>query len=234
VLLARALDYAHREGIVHRDVKPANVLLTPERAPKIADFGIAKLEDAHLTQTGAVIGTPYYMSPEQLESDEVDGRSDLFSLGSLLYAALAGRPPFLGPDLAAITRQVLFKNPEPLSETVSGIPRALDGGLARALAKDPEDRYASGAEFAADLERVTRRALVLSLGERTIESVGRRAPRRRSSTSKAPRRSKPELPPVTRRPRRLRRLAHGGCRRVIREPGGDEGRESSQRRPRPV
>ena len=174
VLLARALDYAHREGVVHRDVKPANVLLTTEGVPKIADFGIAKLADAHLTQTGAVIGTPYYMSPEQFEADEVDGRSDLFSLGSLFYAALAGRPPFLGPDLATITRQVLHKNPEPPSEVVSGIPRALDGVLARALAKEPKDRYASGAELAEDVERVIRGEAPLrplSLGEKTIESV---------------------------------------------------------------
>lgn len=174
VLLARALDYAHREGVVHRDVKPANVLLTTEGVPKIADFGIAKLADAHLTQTGAVIGTPYYMSPEQFEADEVDGRSDLFSLGSLFYAALAGRPPFLGPDLATITRQVLHKNPEPPSEVVSGIPRALDGVLARALAKEPKDRYASGVELAEDVERVIRGEAPLrplSLGEKTIESV---------------------------------------------------------------
>jgi tetratricopeptide (TPR) repeat protein len=173
VLLARALDFAHGEGVVHRDVKPANVLLTPEGAPKIADFGIAKLEDTHLTQTGAVIGTPYFMSPEQLEADEVDGRSDLFSLGSLLYAALAGRPPFVGADLSAITRQVLFKNPEPLSEVVTGIPRSLDGVLARALAKDPKDRYANGAELAHDLERVIRGEAPLrplALGERTAES----------------------------------------------------------------
>ncbi len=173
VLLARALDFAHRQGVVHRDVKPANVLLAPEGSPKIADFGIAKLGDAHLTQTGAVIGTPYYMSPEQLEADEVDGRSDLFSLGSLLYAVLAGHPPFIGSDLSAITRQVLFKNPEPVSEAVTGIPRALDGVLARALAKDREDRYASGAELADDIERVIRGEAPLrplAPGERTVES----------------------------------------------------------------
>jgi len=174
VLLARALDYAHREGVVHRDVKPANVLLTADGVPKIADFGIAKLQDAHLTLSGDVIGTPYYMSPEQAEADEVDGRSDLFSLGSLFYAVLAGRPPFLGPDLAAVTRQIVHKNPEPLSEVVSGVPRALDGVLARAMAKAPGRRYASGAELADELERVIAGEAPLrplSLGERTIESV---------------------------------------------------------------
>ena len=192
VLLARALDFAHREGVVHRDVKPANVLLTPAGAPKVADFGIAKLGDAHLTQTGAVIGTPYYMSPEQLEADEVDGRSDLFSLGSLLYAVLAGRPPFVGPDLSAITRQVLFKNPEPLTEAVSGIPRALDGVLARALAKDPKDRYANGAELADDLERVIRGETPLrplALGERTVESPKAATDDARELVLESPRRS---------------------------------------------
>jgi len=180
VLLARALDYAHREGVVHRDVKPANVLLTPEGVPKIADFGIAKLADAHLTTTGAVVGTPYYMSPEQLEAGEVDGRSDLFSLGSLFYALLAGKPPFTGPDLAAITRQVLFKNPEP----PAGIPPALDGVLARAFAKEPRDRYQNGNELADDVERVIQGGAPLrplSLGERTIESEKAVSERPRSS-----------------------------------------------------
>ncbi len=174
VLLARALDYAHREGVVHRDMKPANVLLTAEGKPKIADFGIAKLQDAHLTQTGDVVGTPYYMSPEQLEADEVDGRSDLFSLGSLFYALVAGRPPFLGPDVASITRQILHKNPEPLSELVPDVPRDLDGVVGRALAKERAERYGSGGELAADVERVTRGETPrrpLTLGEKTVESM---------------------------------------------------------------
>jgi tetratricopeptide (TPR) repeat protein len=182
VLLARALDYAHREGVVHRDVKPANVLLTPSGVPKIADFGIAKIEEAHLTQSGAVVGTPYYMSPEQVEAGEVDGRSDLFSLGSLFHALLAGKPPFAGPDLAAITRQILFKNPEP----PAGIPPAVDGVLARALAKDPKERYQTGAELAEDVERVIRGdnpLRPLSLGERTIESPNVVAPRPHRSSA---------------------------------------------------
>jgi tetratricopeptide (TPR) repeat protein len=183
VLLARALDYAHREGVVHRDMKPANVLLTPDGKPKIADFGIAKLQDAHLTKTGDVIGTPYYMSPEQLEGDEVDGRSDLFSLGSLFYALVAGRPPFVGPDVASITRQVLHKNPEPLSELVPDVPPDLDGVVGRALAKERSERYGSGGELAADVERVTRGEAPrrpLFLGEKTVESMKRAPTARRS------------------------------------------------------
>jgi tetratricopeptide (TPR) repeat protein len=174
VPLARALDYAHREGVVHRDIKPANVLLSGDGVPKVADFGIAKLPSSELTHTGAVIGTPFYMSPEQLEADELDGRSDLFSLGALFYTLVAGAPPFRGEDLATITRQILHKNPAPLSEAVSGVPSSLDGVVARALAKKADERYATGAELAEDLERVLKGEPArrpLSLGERTLESM---------------------------------------------------------------
>ncbi len=170
--LARALEYAHRQGVVHRDIKPANVLLTPEGVAKIADFGIARLSDSTLTQTGAVVGTPYYMSPEQLEADDVDGRSDSFSLGALLYTLLVGEPPFQGTDIASITQKVLYKNPAPPSETVAEIPGTVDGVVARALAKKREERYATGGELAEDLERVGRGdnpLRPLSIGERTLE-----------------------------------------------------------------
>ncbi|HXV63637.1 MAG TPA: serine/threonine-protein kinase [Vicinamibacteria bacterium] len=151
VALARALHHAHQERIVHRDIKPGNVLITRRGVPKIADFGIAKLPAANLTGTGIVVGTPYFMSPEQLRGKELDGRSDLFSLGALLYNLVAGQRPFEGKELAAIASQVLLENPRPLSEIVSDVPPALDGVLARALAKSPGDRYASGEELAQDL-----------------------------------------------------------------------------------
>jgi len=149
--LAQALHYAHQDGIVHRDVKPANVLLTRRGIPKIADFGIAKLAAANLTQTGNIVGTPYFMSPEQLRGEEIDGRSDLFSLGALLYNLITGRPPFTGTDLAAIASQVLFKDPPLASELASGTPATLDGVLARALTKSAAERYGSAAELAEDL-----------------------------------------------------------------------------------
>lgn len=170
--LARALEYAHRQGVVHRDIKPANVLLSSEGVAKIADFGIAHLADSSLTQTGSVMGTPYYMSPEQLEADEVDGRSDLFSLGALLYTILVGEPPFQGNDIASITQKVLYKDPTPPSEAVPEIPGTVDGIVARALAKKREERYATGGELAEDLERAARGESPLrplSLGERTLE-----------------------------------------------------------------
>ncbi len=156
VSLARALDYAHQEGIVHRDIKPANVIFTRRGAPKIADFGIAKLATANLTESGVVLGTPYFMSPEQLRGEALDGRSDLFSLATLLYNLVVGRRPFEGVELAAIASQVLYKDPLPPSEAVSDLPPSLDCVLARALMKSADERYACGEELAEDLLAVKR------------------------------------------------------------------------------
>ena len=173
--LAKALDYAHQADVVHRDIKPANILLTSKGVPKIADFGIAKLPNTHLTQSGTVMGTPYFMSPEQLQGEDVDGRSDVFSLGALLYNLLTGMPPFRGNDLASITGQVLYKSPTPPSELVDDIP--VDDVLARAMAKTPDERYQSGEELASDLARVRQGdspLKPLSLGEKTLESTPQR------------------------------------------------------------
>ncbi|MFZ3265870.1 MAG: protein kinase [Terriglobales bacterium] len=156
--IAEALDYAHAQGVVHRDIKPANILITKEGQAKIGDFGIAQLDLAHMTVPGRVIGTPAYMSPEQLEGGPVDGRSDLFSLGGILYSAVTGFSPFQGNNATAVCFQVA--NREPLEATAldPDLPAELDTVIARALAKDPAARYQRGLEFARDVRQLRERA----------------------------------------------------------------------------
>lgn len=154
VPLARALAYAHEQGVVHRDVKPANVIMTHRGVPKLTDFGIAKLPAGGLTQRGSRLGTPDFMSPEQIRGDAVDGRSDLFCLTEVLYSLLTGQPPFSGGELAEIFHHVLCNEPEPPSERVADIPPALDAVVSRGLAKAPEDRYPDGEELAIALEAI--------------------------------------------------------------------------------
>src|SRR5262245_334663 len=171
ISVARALDHAHREGVVHRDIKPANIMINREGVPKVMDFGIAKLSTSNLTQTGVVLGTPFFMSPEQLRGEAVDGRSDLFSLGALLYTLVSGRRPFDGQDLDSIASQILYKSPKPPSDLVSGLPAALDAVIARTLMKAAGSRYSSGAELAADLAAVANgKSPVAPVADRTLVS----------------------------------------------------------------
>lgn len=153
VQLARALSRAHAAGIVHRDVKPANVLLTSEGVVKLVDFGIAKVADAQLTQEGTTIGTTGYMSPEQTRGNTVDARADVWALGVVLYEMLTGTRPFRGDYAQAVVYSILHEEPAPLSDA---IPDALVAVVERCLAKDPEARYADGAAVLADLESVHR------------------------------------------------------------------------------
>src|SRR5580704_1988288 len=154
--LAEALDYAHAQGVVHRDMKPANILIGKDAHAKITDFGIAKMNVANITHAGHVVGTPAYMSPEQLEGVAVDGRSDLFSLGVILYTMLTGHRPFQGNSAASVCFKVANREPLPASAFDSAFPADVDYVIARAMAKDPVARYQTGREMALDLHSILR------------------------------------------------------------------------------
>jgi serine/threonine-protein kinase len=152
----RALDYSHRNGIVHRDIKPGNVMLTRSGDVKVMDFGIARaVSDAQatMTQTAQVIGTAQYLSPEQARGERVDARSDLYSTGCLLYELLTGRPPFTGDSPVAIAYQHVRENPVPPSRIDPEVPMWADSIVLKAMAKNPGDRYQSAGEMRADIQR---------------------------------------------------------------------------------
>jgi len=153
--IARALGFAHARGIVHRDVKPANILLAGDGAAKIADFGIAKLGGLGVTRAGRVLGSPFFMSPEQVQGLAVDGRSDLFSLGGVLYRAVTGELPFPGDGLVTVAFKVVQVDPRPIDPALGLLPRLADL-IGRSMAKDPARRYATADEMAADLEAIAR------------------------------------------------------------------------------
>src|SRR5690625_1107508 len=152
-----ALEYSHQAGIVHRDIKPGNVMITPQGAVKVMDFGIARaLADsaATMTQTQAVIGTAQYLSPEQARGEQVDTRSDLYSTGCLLFDLLTGQPPFQGDSPVAVAYQHVREAPQRPSVIAADVPESLDRITLMALTKDREHRYATAAQFRVDLEAV--------------------------------------------------------------------------------
>ena len=147
--VAEALDYAHSEHVVHRDIKPANLIYdASNESVKITDFGVARLVDDERTQTGLILGTPTYMSPEQTSGAPVTGSSDLFSLGVTLYELLTGEVPFRGKAVAELMTAINSKTPAPVTSLRPGLPPIIDAVLEKALAKQPENRYASGHDFA--------------------------------------------------------------------------------------
>lgn len=152
----QALNFSHQHGIIHRDVKPANIMISKTGAVKVMDFGIARaLSDANsVTQTAAVIGTAQYLSPEQARGEKVDARSDVYSLGCVLYEILTGEPPFVGDSPVAVAYQHVREDPVPPSQRHSDISPEMDAVVLKALAKNPDNRYQTAAEMRADLVRV--------------------------------------------------------------------------------
>ena len=149
---ADALDYAHSQHVIHRDIKPANLMWLPdEKQVKVTDFGIARLTDSSKTKTGMVLGTPSYMSPEQLAGTKVDGRSDLFSLGVTLYQLLSGELPFQGDSMATLMFKISNQQHAPIGDKIDGVDPRIDKVINNALAKDRQRRYKKGADFARHL-----------------------------------------------------------------------------------
>ncbi|HXA51824.1 MAG TPA: serine/threonine-protein kinase [Candidatus Acidoferrum sp.] len=150
---AVALDYAHSKGIVHRDIKPANIMLTADGTCKITDFGIAKLTTSEqLTRTGSIVGTPHYMSPEQVQGQTVDGRSDQFSLAVIVYEMLTGEKPYTGEHLTTVVYKIVAEEPLPPRRLNPTLTPAIEAALRKAMAKRPDQRYKACQEFAAALE----------------------------------------------------------------------------------
>jgi serine/threonine protein kinase len=140
--------------VIHRDIKPANILITREGHAKIADFGIAKVNESQMTLPGRVLGSPAYMAPEQLLGEGVDSRADLFSLGVILYTILTGHRPFQGNSAATVMSKVAHHDPLPVTVLEADFPPALNRIVSRAIAKDPAHRYQTGAELAADIQKL--------------------------------------------------------------------------------
>ena len=176
-LVADGLAYAHAHGVIHRDVKPGNIMVLGDGRVKVMDFGIARLQQPTIkTQTGVLLGSPQYMSPEQISGNEVDGRADIFSLGVVLYEMLTGLKPFDATDLSQVLFWVVNMPAKAPSERRPGLPAVVDYIIARALKKKPEERYANAAEFAADLRRCLPEVRAAEAAIRDRASAGDTAP----------------------------------------------------------
>jgi serine/threonine protein kinase len=151
---AKALHYAHSRGVIHRDIKPSNIMLTQESDVRIIDFGIALVADSEISRIEGIAGSPSYMSPEQVQSLELTNRSDLYSLGAVMYELLTGKRPFHASNLAKLLHQIVYATAAPIHTVRSEIPEEIENVVATALQKEPERRCKSGLDFAAELTRV--------------------------------------------------------------------------------
>jgi serine/threonine protein kinase len=154
---AKALHYAHNRGVIHRDIKPSNIMLTQSNDVRIIDFGIALVADSEVSRIEGIAGSPSYMSPEQIQSEEITNRSDIYSLGAVMYELLTGFRPFRGGNLSKLLHQIVYATPQPIHSLRPEIPEVIEEVVAKALQKDPAKRYRNGLEFAAELTRVHQR-----------------------------------------------------------------------------
>ena len=202
-----ALDFAHSRGVIHRDVKPANILITADNKVKITDFGIARLGSSNLTMEGQLLGTPNYMAPEQIQGKEVDHRADIFSLGVVLYEMLTRRKPFQGENLTVVTHRIVHEPFASPDEHIGSLPPGIKAVIARALEKDPAKRYGSASQLAADLQKLLQRPAPAAP---ELDDT--------SATQEVPRVSAPAPPPA--KSRRTLLIAGGAAALLLLLAGG--------------
>jgi serine/threonine-protein kinase len=195
--IASAVDYAHSKGVIHRDIKPSNLILYESERVKVTDFGIAKLVDAEMTQSGTLLGTPSYMSPEQAMGDKLDGRSDIFSLGVCAFEMLSGEQPFPGTNVTSILYKLVHVDPiEPANLEMNGlVPQKWHEVFSRVLAKKPDDRYQTANDFVQDLEYCLGSWFGAAMDDETLSEVGGAAVRAAAAGSR-PRSSGGPRPPA--------------------------------------
>jgi TonB family protein len=192
--IASAMDYAHSKGVIHRDIKPSNLILFDTERVKVTDFGIAKLVDAEMTQSGTLLGTPSYMSPEQAMGERLDGRSDIFSLGVCAFEMLSGEQPFPGTNVTSILYKLVHVDPiEPANLEMNGlVPQKWHDVFGRVLAKKPDDRYQTGGAFVQDLEYCLGSWFGAAVGDETVLN----APALVAGAATAPQPPAPPAPPA--------------------------------------
>src|SRR5436190_962192 len=185
--VASAIDYAHTKGVIHRDIKPSNLILFDTDRVKVTDFGIAKLVDAEMTQSGTLLGTPSYMSPEQAMGDKLDGRSDIFSLGVCAFEMLSGEQPFPGTNVTSILYKLVHVDPiEPANLEMNGlVPQKWHEVFSRVLAKKPDDRYQTANDFVQDLEYCLGSWFGAAMDDETLSEGGGAVVRAAAALSRA-------------------------------------------------